>query len=311
MLLSNTLTGEAPQLSCTNPAATATCVGTAGAAGYGYWDDGSNVFNSLYDNFSGKSLRTSLWANSVTGTLSVANGITLSKNSFENHALIISQTLLPTPFIGEFYAPTMSTNNPYVRAIWGIGPSQTSFKTGAANPTGYDNSYAALMASDAGDAGFTLLEYGTSTMNTITIYGTNVLAPGLLNISWYSTGGQYLSTPTNQIRESIAGTNSMLTLSSGENFYFGVTESGTSTSSGSLTAYWARTRDYPPSGVQPTITFGTPTYTLYRCYSFRRYMEHLESGGYGEYRQYHSNPCYRKLHCQLWRWQYYKLHFSH
>ena len=66
-LLSNVLTGEAPQLSCQFPANTVTgCGSTSTQNSYGYYDNGNQIFD-FYDNFSGTTL-DSAWT-SINGVV--------------------------------------------------------------------------------------------------------------------------------------------------------------------------------------------------------------------------------------------------
>ena len=75
-LFTNTITGEAPQLSCYNPTNTITGC-QSGVHSYGYLDDGLSVF-PFYDNFHGTTLNTSDWVNTGTLVYTVANSILVS-----------------------------------------------------------------------------------------------------------------------------------------------------------------------------------------------------------------------------------------
>ena len=72
--------GEAPQLSCPNPA------DTAGCATYGKYDNGANVFNN-YWNFAGTSLPSS-FTTAGSGSYSQNDGITVSSSSGSNYEII-------------------------------------------------------------------------------------------------------------------------------------------------------------------------------------------------------------------------------
>ncbi|MGD0729598.1 MAG: hypothetical protein ABR981_05975, partial [Candidatus Micrarchaeaceae archaeon] len=71
-LLSNTLTGEAPQLSCANPYETTNCY-------YGEYDNGNILFTAgggFYDNFSGTSF-TGPWT-AIGATINPDNGLSIT-----------------------------------------------------------------------------------------------------------------------------------------------------------------------------------------------------------------------------------------
>ena len=72
-LLSNTVTGEAPQLSCPQPWNTGTGCGS-GPNSYGYYDNGAYVFGN-YLNFAGTSLPSGTTANLSFGSISAYNGL--------------------------------------------------------------------------------------------------------------------------------------------------------------------------------------------------------------------------------------------
>ncbi len=72
-LLSNTVTGEAPQLSCPQPWNTGSGCGY-GANSYGYYDDGSRVFVN-YTDFAGTTLPGSTSVNLSFGSISSDNGL--------------------------------------------------------------------------------------------------------------------------------------------------------------------------------------------------------------------------------------------
>ena len=82
-LLNGVSTGEAPQLSCANPAATATC------SDYAEYDNGNNVF-SFYSDFAGTTLSSKWHVNGITYTIN--NGITLIGSSTIANAEAINAT---------------------------------------------------------------------------------------------------------------------------------------------------------------------------------------------------------------------------
>lgn len=197
---------------------------------YAEYDNGINIF-SFYDNFAGTSL-SSKWISSG-GTVTVNNGITITGAS---------------PYVStNTYTVSSPIEIEYYGTLNSIGIN--AWNAGGAGKAGGTNQ---------GAIGFTIVSGGyytsgqsspTAGTNSGTDYGMSVT--GVWEIEAYS--------------------------SSAANFYFNYGNKSTVTSnpptypiylalaaywgttSNSNVYYWARTRIYPPNGIMPSVSLGSPT----------------------------------------------------
>ena len=114
-LLSNTITGEAPQLSCPQPWNTGTGCGY-GTESYGYYDNGNQVFNDYLD-FSGATVPSSIYVGLSYGNVIVDNGLIINGGTTyyqnTNYVVWVTPTL---PSVFEFGGTFTASPN---GASWG------------------------------------------------------------------------------------------------------------------------------------------------------------------------------------------------
>lgn len=209
--------GEAPQLSCPNPA------DTAGCTTYGKYDNGANVFD-FYDNFSGTSLPDG-WTQIGTG-YSINNGIEFQNpGTAQNNNYLESTATFTQGIITEAYIhPT--------NGGW-IGFSQFGTYSGGG----------ALFYFYPAQNGWEVYNGATELYDSVddaenTYYVMSAITPG--------SGYAYLAVNYSTIISSSSGYFS----NSKGNIYIG--DNG-----GTGTMYWIRTRTYPPGGVMPVAHIGS------------------------------------------------------
>jgi hypothetical protein len=247
-LLSNTLTGEAPQLSCSipaspNPACAPTTVNGVATGAYAQYDNGNSVF-SLYDNFTTILPTSGAWASSGSG-----GALSQAANGLEARA----STVLPV----YFASASSYSGYPY----WFEGlvlPATTSSTT---SELGLEESTSPTHGTSAFDSGFFI---GTNTAaNVIPVISssTGILTfnavvtssgtrPAVIGVGWAATGtiNNHYDYNTNSI------TGNSLAIGSQ---YFGIIIPITTSSTYTGYLQWVRARIYPPNGVPPGSINGT------------------------------------------------------
>jgi hypothetical protein len=226
--------GEAPQLSCNNPANTMT---GCGPNQYGEYDNGASVF-SAYFNFANNVNNWNFKSASITGTAN--NGLTLTSSAgsqtmtYNSVTYTISSTPISYDILNELIGTSAAGNG----ADAFLGTSQTLMT----------DCY--LVGIAGGGTTFIRAEIGVGTCpgattfsssatNTFYVYTINLAASGQLLQANYGQAASYSSSITpNSIP-----------------YYFGE-QTGSGTQS---FTQWLRVRNMPPSGVLPQITFGTIT----------------------------------------------------
>lgn len=230
VLFSNTIDGEAPQLTCANPYNTAACAGS-----YGYYDDGANVFN-FYSNFTaqGSNWQQIPYSGSI---MTVDNGILLNPNGGQ---AIYATTGMFTPNVVEAYFPEV------------VQGTVLFFETTLPTDTGGDNGYHDGFRFDYGRIGG-VAQYrivsnvgGSGATRAETPPPVQPAPPGVWEGVWPSQADEqffvnYTLYPTS--------TFSGVTYNSA---YIGVGGGGSSDSF----AQWFRAMNYPPNGVLPSTVFG-------------------------------------------------------
>jgi len=247
-LLSNTLTGEAPQLSCAQPWNTIIGCGS-GTSSYGYYDNGNMVFNAnglgLYQNFIGTNTPSGWTKTDPSGQFTQDNGVILNAKG----ATVPSANLI-----------TISTN-------YGLNPNQIldTLASSSAVNGGDDASGPGYMGINdlGGGYGFKSVSWQLSGLSQIagSAYTTgptisavykppnvNTKTNDVLTIYWPSTStasfyDNYNALDTGTITSSIPTTNLAI---------------GIEWSSGNAVGHvqWIRSRAYPPNGAMPTVTYG-------------------------------------------------------
>ena len=219
-LFNNVNIGEAPQLSST----------------YGQYDDGANVFN-LYQNFVGTQVPSG-WITEGTPP-TVNNGVTWSSSC----SAIEYNTEVTSIDIYEMYFTELDTST---NAGFGLvrdinGNSYTN--------CGYLSDGSAVGEAYSGPTifvttcGCVLLNYNGGQYDTSSGYE---IAPSIMGVTdqagFDETYLGYIGQKfTNQITPP------------GEYWFFASSNGG----SGSMKVQWARSRAYPPSGVMPSVAFGS------------------------------------------------------
>jgi len=230
--------GEAPQLSCPNPSATANC------PTYGEYDDGSSVFNN-YWNFAGTSLPsgwTQVYPYNGKPSWDVNNGLYVFPNSnFQNVYTTQEYALSPTGIVFDLYG-NYSTNSlgvgfgmPYLTNVWcrnawiGYDSSTNKFTLNIFD-CNFGNSTDTSIAFSTAKQVWTFYSLGNGI-----ILLNNYTNPTILeNINAW--GGFW--------NDNINTLNSPM----------GVSTGGSSTAT--VFVQWWRTRAVPPNGIMPSVSFG-------------------------------------------------------
>ena len=194
---------------------------------YGQYDNGASVFG-FYDNFISPSL-SAKWTKSGSGTVTVSNGLTMTGTA-------------PT------YIYTSTTYNSMTSIVdfYGYGASGTSTSDWVYINSGYTADYGIRVHSST----YYLDQYNGAESDTAFSPATPSFSSNGL-FSFYSTAtagvAQY-----NYITQATSSTD--FTYIPSANIAIRNAAGGTAS-----TTYvqWIRTRTYPPSGVMPTITYGT------------------------------------------------------
>ena len=225
--------GEAPQLTCPNPSATASC------STYAEYDDGIDVFN-FYDNFAGTTLNTNKWTNEGI-TYTVNNGFTATSTASSGY--IYSPVRVTPPYIIEFYGDlggqstdtTAETGGMMIPAVnggnfWGVA-------IGSGWPT--SGNYLAQMTNGGAISTAVLSDAFLNAVLTINIVN--------------STTSTYYYNSLNKVTVNADAPKYPVNL-----MLIGAPANGAAYSfSPDPFIQWFSTRAYPPNGVMPSVTFGS------------------------------------------------------
>jgi len=220
--------GEAPQLSCPNPANTTSC------STYAQYDDGANVFNN-YWNFAGTSLPSG-WTQSNGGVTSwsVNNGVSVSEPSSGYQSVYYNttqQTLSSTGIVFDIYG---SYSTPSVNGGFGM-PYILDVQT-----------FSTVVTINGSINKFTLIVFdgGSNFVNTPVTFSTvkqvwtfYSIGSGIVLLNNYTN-------PTVNNKEFSTLTANM-----------GITQNSGATAT--IFVQWWRTRTVPPNGVMPSVSFGS------------------------------------------------------
>ena len=214
--------GEAPQLSST----------------YAEYDDGANVFSTLYQNFKGTAVPSG-WTSS--GTVTINNGATVAFGGYLTTSTTFGLNSTQIADFG-FTAPTANAGTAWY---------QFGYVSQAGGFT-YDPS-TAIAWNVADTPPYFVSESATSTQ-VFTSFPSGVAPAGTFNI-----GTVYWGTATsdsgwinyaNEITQTTDIPSSAL--------YLGINNNqGDGAAPPTPTLYWVRIRAYPPNGVMPSVTFGS------------------------------------------------------
>jgi len=218
--------GEAPQLSST----------------YGQYDNGANVFN-FYDNFAGTSLNTGKWSVTSGLTYSVNNGLSVTGSS-QCGTGIESTATFSAPIIVEGYASFGSNTSTATGCyISGLGIWYTS---GGQIAHGWapDSVQKYALNGWTGSASFwSSADNPQPSTNTYYVWGLGYIsassAVGYVNYQQTSSTSTSIST---------SGSLTVIINLQDNNVF-------------PMSYYWYRVRAYPPNGVMPSVSFGSPQYS--------------------------------------------------
>ena len=200
---------------------------------YGEYDDGANIF-TYYQRWGGLSALPSGWSSTGVDITYNSDYTTILSSSTSYGAIISTFPITSTPFVLETYALMYEPNkNPrHQFGLYGsstpntdldyvLGYSNTNGDVGVYNPAISSGAYNYAQATSNAIVGFAL-------PNTTSIYAYQNYQLG------YS--------------------NTALTSSS-----FGYLQYGSASESSPINIYWTRVRAYPPNGIMPFVTAGTPS----------------------------------------------------
>ncbi len=249
-LMNGTTTGEAPQLSCSNPTNT---ISGCGSDQYAEYDNGNTVF-SFYDDFRGAALNTSKWSGTVGGTgasETVDNGLKLTAETADSAGIVSLNAYTAWPY---WFAGLITTPKTLQGSTKTAGFEESTSVTFAAGGKGYESGYMVGSNGLAGSANVVPIQISSSGTAAL---GTKILSngnfPQVLGIGWNATASQ------NQHYDYFA--NSVTTLSTIpiNAMYFSVVLAATTptSSTNSFTVQWVNARTYPPLGIMPGATPGT------------------------------------------------------
>jgi len=225
--------GEAPQLSCPNPA------NTIGCSTYAEYDDGASVFNN-YWNFAGTSLPNSLADQFCGGIISVNNGITFSVGGVTGYDALVISNAISYPQITDALIQT-SVSSTYPTAIIGEATSSVFASQCGWIPNGYAWDYY---------QNHWRLEYiTTSTKAIIASVSSNITAGDIYSIVWVAVGNE--KTYINYINQ-VSSANTAINSIGNYHVWLGIDGNA----GNSYSVQWLRTRAYPPNGVMPSVSFG-------------------------------------------------------
>ncbi|MDE1865401.1 MAG: hypothetical protein KGH94_02045 [Candidatus Micrarchaeota archaeon] len=233
--------GEAPQLTCTNPSNTIT---GCSAGQYAKFDNGPSVF-SLYDNFTGPSLR-SVW--NPTGNVIASNGLAITTTSSSPASSgIVSASTLQYPYMFEGLVTYRYAGGP--AALGGV--EESIGNTIVSGSQTYNSGYTIGMGSSNNEKYGIVNFGGTETVTTI----TTTTLPTIFGVAWVNTGNvvfEYASTGGSQY-QTVSVSNSLNTVGP---LYSGVVMIG-AISGFVAGVQYVRARAYPPNDVMPSFTFNS------------------------------------------------------
>jgi hypothetical protein len=210
--------GEAPELSPT----------------YGQYDSGANVF-LFYDNFAGTSLNTNKWVtNGLTSGYTVNNGLTYDPDT--NYNQLDTAVSFSAPYVIDYYGKAGNSDSGFFFNIAYQEANSSSRWGWYQRPNTYYDQIAEIV-------------------NGSTVYGPT-WGPGSYdgNMHVYTLELGPSDNPQTMLidySKPVRFNNAPSTITSG---YFGPRLfSGTP-----LFWQWVRVRAYPPNGVMPSVSFGTP-----------------------------------------------------
>jgi len=242
-LFNNKNDGEAPQLSCPNPA------NTAGCSTYAEYDDGASVFN-FYDNFAGTSLNTNKWLSYSSGfSATIDNGFTISLSAGQissgNAAYVITSK---TAFSPNIIAEACAQGSSAVTNTRSYMPGLTTTTSTTEGVNILDQtSYSNMAFSNGRNNVITYVDFqGDSSAQ----YYNDVANPSGYNIIGLAYTG---STNTWYMNYRTVASSSTDSPSGNVYFALGMGVYVVNPDAVSMSVQWVRVRAYPPNGVMPSV----------------------------------------------------------
>ena len=217
---------------------------------YGSYDNGRNVFN-VYDNFKGTALNTSLWKDYLgTGaSITINNKLVITQStSSEGSAMIYSKINYTVPQIFDVFTLPFSNNGQYV--FMGESTTNSSYTV---DPSLYD-----LYGIEAGGAAAYVLRVEGSSGSITTYSGSGGLGYSksvVYSMIWPAQNVEYAYL---NYSNKISPADVSFTLPS--KYFYQISSLSTQTA-GNMSIQWARSRNYPPNDVMPTVGYGPITST--------------------------------------------------
>lgn len=204
------------------------------SSSYAAYDNGGKVFD-FYDGFAGTTLNTTKW-NKAAGSVVVNNGVTLTYTTAAGTIYSVP-TFNPSIYAMDSYA-TSNQLDTAGGSVWRVGWYGNA---GSANPLHAIGTYIAnnecdLMNYNGAEAGTLISSCIASAYHVWSVYASATVAYGSMD---YGTANSISTDFTLDTTATVA-------LDANNN-------------NDQITAYWARARLQPPSGVMPLVTYASPT----------------------------------------------------
>ena len=233
--VTNGYTGYAPQLYCASG-----CEQTS----YAQYDNGASVFAN-YWNFEGTSLPagwSSAGANSIN--YAVSNYLQVGTGTAGTIVGVQYETALTSPLLVDTLVKSDTVSGGTPTAGLELSTSNTLSAVGL-----YDDGY---LDGNTGAFSSGMEIYSANSVGGLTgiISTSGASAPFALTNQWLATGSEALD--VNYVQE-VSASDSTVTYG---NYYIGYIDSGGIYQHNTV-YQWLRTREYPPNGIMPSVTFGS------------------------------------------------------
>ncbi len=217
------IAGEAPQLS--------------GQSYYGQYDNGANIFNE-YWNFTGPSIPTQWSLNTVSGSTTASDGLTITMPipTWGNYAE--TKVTYPAGSVFETYtSQSTPNNNGALTAIIYTATANLQAPSYAIMDYGNPNEAAPMYGYNNGGVGFPwpIVGYRVPEDSNFHVLSLGISPSGTLGFASFDYS-------------SMSASSSVYTITGG---YLAL-----QTTSNTAVYQWARVRSYPPNGVMPSVNFG-------------------------------------------------------
>ena len=239
MANANASYGAAPQLFCASG-----CPQTS----YAEYDNGAAVF-SAYTNFAGNSVQPG-W---VEGTYNVIpiidNGLRVTLGNNQQFAFTTAANSLPYPVISDAFVSNfvITVGSPSIVALAETLTNSVASCAGVGCQNLEGNGYAMTTFTASGTANILLAQSLGGNLGAV---GTAVPSSGGVDSFVWNTGAL---TGYASYSNVISAANTVFSIA---NYYLSVGAGSGPNGAGTVDYQWFRGREYPPSGIQPQVTFG-------------------------------------------------------